>query len=112
VSEYRTPEEDRAQLEQRERIKRALDKAVTDGASILVAMKLGESQAVVDRWVDALYDGLRDGLVDGRAAPHDCPLLARQHDRLAAIVLLLTDRIEREAADLLRGLRTAGGEGR
>lgn len=107
MAEYRTPEEDRALEEQATRIGRVLAEAVTDGASVLVAMTLGEPQGVIELWVDRLYDGLRDGLVDGLPQIEDCPLLRPQEDRLAAIVLLLDGRIRTAAERVLCGVDDA-----
>ncbi len=103
--EYRTPEEEQAQAEHDARVRAVLDKAVHDGASLKVAMILGESPEVVERWVCTLWDGLRDALSDDR--PNLGSL--RLEDRLTAIVLLLDDRVTAEAIDILAGLRKAGG---
>lgn len=87
MPEYRTSEEDRAQLEREVQIRVVLDQAVTDGASLLAAMELAEAPDVVEMWIDRLWDGLRDSLDD--------------EARLEAIVLLLRDRIGAAGRQLL-----------
>lgn len=106
MAKYRTPDEDRLQEEAEARIRDVLDQVVHNGASCKVAMILGEAPEVVERWVDALYDGLRASLSDDR--PDQLGL--RQEDRLAAIVLLLEERMTAEADAILRGMREAGDE--
>jgi hypothetical protein len=101
VSDYRTPEEERAQEEHEARIRAVLDRAVIDGGSLLAAMQLGEPAEVVEMWTNRLWNGLRDNLSDDR--PGTETLL--QEDRLAAIVLLLTDRIYAESESILRQVR-------
>jgi hypothetical protein len=104
MSEYRTPEEDRLNREARERIEAVLEKAVHDGASLKVAMILHSDADVVEEWVQRLYDGLRESLSDDN--PLSDGLL--QEDRLAAITMLLEDRMNAEARSILRGMREAG----
>jgi len=106
MTEYRTPEEDRAQQEHDARVRAVLDKAVRDAAFCKVAITLGESPEVVERWVNILWDGLRDALSDDR--PNIAGGRLRQEDRLAAIVLLLDERVTAEATTILAGLRKAG----
>jgi hypothetical protein len=88
MSDYRTPEEDQQQEEQVARITQVLSQAISNAAYLKVAMHLREPQDVVELWVDKAWDGLRDQL-DGE-------------DRLAAILLLLDDRINREFRTILR----------
>jgi hypothetical protein len=107
MAEYRTPEEEQAQGQHDARVRAVLDKAVHDGASCMVAMTLGESPEVVERWIDAIWDGLREALSDDRPSLAGGSL--RQEDRLAAIVLLLDERMTAEATAVLAGLRNAGG---
>lgn len=107
MPDYRTPEEDRAAIAQEARIRQVLDQAVTDGASLLVAMEMGEPQDVMELWTDRLWNGLRAGLVDGRPAPADCPNLLPEDDRIAAIVRLLEPTIQAKAKDILRGVADA-----
>lgn len=101
MSEYRTPDEDRAQIENENRINAVLDEAVRNGAMLRAAMLLGEPQPVVEKWVDALWDGLRDGLSDERPDFGEHRLVIE--DRLKAIVMLLTDRIEEAGTRIVRG---------
>jgi hypothetical protein len=103
MPEYRTPEEGRASIEQDGRVRAVLDKATHDGASLMVAMRLGEPADVVARWIDAVWNGLRDGLPEGEL---DHPTL-RLDDRLTAIVMLLEDRMDAESQKVLRGLSDA-----
>jgi hypothetical protein len=103
VSEYRTPEEDQAQAAQKIRVRLVLDQAVQDGVSCKVAMLLGEPADVVEQWTNAIWNTLRDGLSD--ANPERGTLMIE--DRLAAIVLLLEDRMEREANAVIRSVRDA-----
>jgi hypothetical protein len=103
VSEYRTPEEDQATAAQEVRVRLVLDRAVQDGASCIVAILLGEPADVVERWTNAIWDGLREGLSD--ANPHRGTLMIE--DRLAAIVLLLEDRMNREAHKVIDSIRDA-----
>lgn len=104
MNEYRSPEENQLQDEDHERISAVLDQAVTDGASLFAAMKLEESQDVIELWVDRMWNGLRDGLVDGRERWPEAPLVPRE-DRLSAIVMLLEDRMWAESRKVL----AAGG---
>lgn len=101
MSEYRTPDEDRASAEQDARIQAAFNQAVTDGGSLMAAITLGEPAEVVEMWTNRLWNGLRDNLSDDR--PPVGSLM--QEDRLAAIVLLLTDRIHAESESILRQVR-------
>ena len=94
MSDYRTPEEDREQVEQEARVRAALDQTVRDAAMLMVAMELGEPFDVVELWVDRTWDGLRDAL--------------DPEDRLTAILLLLNDRIDAEADAILRSVRGVG----
>lgn len=105
VSEYRSPEEDRLQREVRDRIQTVLDQAVRDGAFLKVAMVLHEESEVVERWVNRLYDGLRDGLSDDHPVSGDG---LTQEDRLAAIVMLLEERMNVEAKSVMREVRGVG----
>jgi hypothetical protein len=97
MNPYRRPDEWQSQHDHDARIRAVLDQAVADGASLLAAMDLGEEATVVERWVNALWNGLRDGLSDERQEV--AGLL--QEDRLAAIAMLLHDRMNAEAAELL-----------
>lgn len=101
MTEYRSPEQHRASLEQDARIQAAFKQAITDGGSLMAAIQLGEPADVVEMWIDRLYDGLRANLSDDR--PPVADLL--QEDRLAAIVLLLTDRIAAESRSILRQIK-------
>lgn len=83
MTQYRTPDEQRAEYEQEARIRTVLDKAVDDGAWLLVAMYLEEPADVVERWVDTFWDGMRDAL--------------DPEDRLYAIEMLLLGRVNAEA---------------
>jgi len=100
---YRTPDEVRAQHKHDTYVRGVLDQAVRDGASLVVAMLLDEPAEVVERWINALWDGLRDGLADERDRVGHHRL--RMEDRLTAIVLLLHDRIQAEATQVLRAVR-------
>jgi hypothetical protein len=97
--EYRTPDEVQFTDDQEARIRAVLDQAVHDGASCKLAMMFGDEPDVVERWVDAVWNGLRDGLADDQ----DHPTL-RAEDRLAAIVLLLDQRMDAEVASVLRSV--------
>jgi hypothetical protein len=104
MAEYRNPEEERATEEHNSYVEKVLDQAVKDGSSLVVAMRLGEPEEVVERWTNALWDGLRDNLRDDRR-----PIAGiLREDRLAAIVVLLTDRMHEEADKVLRSVRAAG----
>ena len=105
MSDYRTPEEWQATHDDDTRIQAVLDQAVADGVSLMMAMHLDEPKEVVDHWVDALWDGLRDNLLDDR--PEDGSGL-RRDDRLRAIILLLHDRISRDARAGLEALNEVG----
>lgn len=96
MNEYRSPEEDRATAALYDRIRLVLDQAVRDGASLMAARELDEPAAVVELWIDRLWDGLRDALTDDEFG---------DEERLAAIVLLLTERMQVEAAAVLHGVR-------
>jgi hypothetical protein len=100
---YRRPDEEQAQSQHEAEVREVLDQAVHDGASCMTAMLLGEPADVVNRWSDAVWDGLRDNLSDDR------PSRAGQkiEDRLTAIVMLLTDRMRAEAAEILAGVEVA-----
>ncbi len=87
MSDYRTPEEDRAAEELDARIEAAFDQAVTDGASMFAAIALGEPAKVVEHWIDQTYDNLRDSLGD---------------EMPRAIILLLEQRMRDAARDLIR----------
>jgi hypothetical protein len=101
MAEYRRPEEEQAQDEHGAEVREVLERAVHDGASLIVAMDLDEPSDVVDGWVDALWNGLRDNLSDERPARAGL----RTEDRLAAIVMLLQDRMQAEADTILRSVR-------
>lgn len=105
MSDYREPEEWQATYTEDARIEAVLDQAVRDGVSLRMAMRLREPAEVVERWVDALWDGLRGNLIDDR--PDDGTGMYRD-DRLRAIILLLTDRIDRDARAGLDALREVG----
>jgi hypothetical protein len=98
MNDYRTPEQRQASAEQDARVRKVLDQAVRDGASCMVAIKLGEPREVVERWLNASWNGLRDGLRDD-AITHLSLRLGE--DRLLAIVMLLSDRMQAEADKLL-----------
>jgi hypothetical protein len=100
VNEYRTPEERQACDEQNARIREVLDQAIRDGASCIIAMTLDEPRAVVEHWTDAVWDGLRDGLSGDAEHPR-----LRGEDPLVAVALLLDERMQAEAAMVLRGMR-------
>lgn len=100
MSEYRTPDEDRASAELDDRIKAVLDQAVKDGGSLMAAIDLGEPAEVVEMWINRLYNGLRV-LEDDRETGNQL----RGDERLRAIVLLLTDRIAVESASILRQIK-------
>lgn len=105
MSDYRTPEEWQAAHDDDARIQAVLDQAVADGVSLMLAMHLREPEEVVDLWVDALWDGLRDNLQDDRP---DDEYGLRRDDRLRAIILLLHDRIDRQAREQLEALKEVG----
>lgn len=107
MSEYRTPEEDVAQEDQRARVRRVVDQAIRDASSLLVAMDLGEPQDVIEMWNNRTWNGLRDGLSDSHPQREDCPDLLPDEDRLAAIVMLLEPRAVRLAERVLRGMADA-----
>jgi hypothetical protein len=98
MNDYRTPEQRQAGAEQDARVRKVLDQAVRDGASCMVAIRLGEPRKVVERWNDASWNGLRDGLRDD-ATTHLSLRLGE--DRLHAIVMLLGERMRAEADKLL-----------
>lgn len=98
--EYRTPEEVRQQNEHEQYVRRVLDQAVHNGASLFTAMRLDEDPAVVEQWIDRLWNNLRAGLVDERPRPQADGY--RREDRLTAIVMLLTDRMNAESDQMLR----------
>lgn len=104
MNEYRTPEEEQQQTEDYARIRAILDQVVHAGASCKVAMVLGESPEVVERWVNVVWDGMRDNLTDRR----DGPGTLTGEDRLTAILMLLEDRMTDEAVSILRGMREVG----
>jgi len=97
--EYRTPDEYHAHNVQRARIRLILDNAISDGAMVKTAICLAEPAHVVDLWVDRLWNRLRDALTDD---------IRGCEDRLAAIILLLEDRMSADAAELLQTIREAG----
>jgi hypothetical protein len=101
VSEYRTPEEDQARAAQEVRVRLVLDQAIQNGVSCKVAMMLDEPADVVERWTNTIWNTLRDGLSD--ANPRRGTLMIE--DRLAAIVLLLEDRMDREAHKVVDSVR-------
>jgi hypothetical protein len=96
MNEYRSPEEDMANAALYNRIRLVLDQAVHDGASMMAAMELDEPAAVVEMWIDRLWDGLRDALTDDEYG---------DEERLTAIMLLLTERMQIEAGAVLHGVR-------
>lgn len=102
MPEYRTSAEWDAQTKQENRVRAVLDQAVRDGGSMLAAMALGEPQDVVELWVDRLWNGLRDNLSDHRPAPNPELRDRPDEDRLCAIALLLTERMNAESDPLLR----------
>jgi hypothetical protein len=86
---YRTEAEIQASTAQEARVSAVLAQAVQDAVSGVLAVRLGESQAVVEHWVDAAWEGLRNGLpANNSSHPALCV-----DDRLAAVMLLLGDRI-------------------
>lgn len=101
MTEYRRPDEEQAQTEHDAQVRQVLERAVHDGASLLVAMDLGEPTDVVECWVNALWNGLRDNLSDDR--PDRAGL--KTEDRLLAIAILLQDRMQAEADAVLRAVR-------
>jgi hypothetical protein len=101
MSEYRTPEEDQARAAQEVRVRLVLDQAIQNGVSCKVAMMLDEPADVVERWTNTIWNTLRDGLSD--ANPRRGTLIIE--DRLAAIVLLLEDRMNREAHKVIDSVR-------
>jgi hypothetical protein len=108
VNEYRTPAEQAAQAEHEERVRAVLDQAVRDGGSMFAAMALGEPKGVVEMWIDRLWDGLRDNLSDDLPPAHPELTDRPDEDRLYAIVLLLTDRMNAEAEVVLRSICEVG----
>lgn len=106
VEDYRSREEIDAQESDSGRIRAVLEQAVTDGASLLVAIELGEPAAVIELWTDRLWDGLRDNLSDDRPRLEQCPGMPRE-DRLTAITLLLQDRMSARAERTLAEVREA-----
>lgn len=94
LDRYRTPAEQAEEAARDAQVKKVLDRATLDGASLLVAMNSGETPEVVERWVDQLWDNLRAGLVADERPGH-C-------ERLHAIVLLLERGISEAAARLTR----------
>jgi hypothetical protein len=105
MNEYRRPDEWQAQTDHEDRVRAVLDRAVHDGASLLAAMDLGEEATVVESWVNALWNGLRDNLSDERQEV--AGLL--QEDRLTAIGMLLYDRMNAEADELLDAVHNPEG---
>lgn len=103
MPEYRTPEEEQASAEHDARIRKVLDRAIGDGVSCRLAMRMGEPPEVVERWVNTLWNGLRESLSDDR--PDVAGL--KQEDRLAAIVMLLRDRMDEEARAILQEVADA-----
>jgi hypothetical protein len=101
VSEYRTPEEDQARAAQEVRVRLVLDQAIQNGVSCKVAMMLDEPADVVEQWTNTIWNTLREGLSD--ANPRRGTLMIE--DRLAAIVLLLEDRMDREAHKVVDSVR-------
>lgn len=99
--EYRTPEETRAAERHNTAVQKVLDQAVHDGASLAVAIRLGEPPDVVEQWVNRLWDGLRDNLAE--KPRHEGGLLIE--DRLTAIVLAIQQRTDAEADALLSALK-------
>src|SRR4051812_40769188 len=99
MSEYRDPDEDVAQAAHEQRVQAVLDEAVRHGAMLQAAIVLGEPPDVVELWIDKFWNGLRDNLSDNR--PDYGPRRLRQEDRLAAIKLLLVDRIAVAAEEIL-----------
>jgi hypothetical protein len=96
--EYRTPDEESAQLAHRARVSEVLAQALADATSLFTAMGLDEPPDVVELWVNRLWDGLRDGLRDDRV--QDPPTTINGEDRLLAVVML----IENRARDAARAL--------
>jgi hypothetical protein len=109
MPDYRTPEEEQAQQAHEKRVRAVLDRAVTDGISCSVAMTLGEPQQTVEMWTNRLWNGLRDGLCDQHPATHYDGWEVPVEDRLAAIVLLLQDRIDKGATQILAPQHIPGG---
>lgn len=102
MSEHRTPDET---TQRDDRIKAVLDQAVKDGGSLMAAVDLGESDEVIDMWVNRLYDGLRERLIDDVDDDQAAENNLRGDERLRAIVLLLTDRINAECASIIRQIK-------
>lgn len=96
MTTHRSPDDT---AERDTRIKAVLDQAVRDGGCLMAAVDLGEPQDVIDLWITRLYGGLRDNLVD-ETGDDICP-----DERLRAIVLLLTRRINTEAASIIRQIK-------
>lgn len=96
MPDYRTPEEDRAQLDQYDRVRPVLDQAVADSALVKAAMVFGLPAEAVEPLIDRVWDGLRDGL--------------DREDRIAAILLLLDPRADAEYRAMAPGLGHPGGE--
>lgn len=109
MSEYRTPEENVAETLYRARVQVVLDRAVQDGASVIIAQRLGEPADVVERWVNRVWDGLRDNLRDDRPRQVVGDRSRRYEDRLTAIVILLEQRALSKADEIMAGVRKAGG---
>lgn len=83
----RTPDEiERAQRGERQ-IEAALDRAVDNYASWLVAEHLGLSDEETERWVNSCYDDLRDALTP--------------QQMIRAVLLCIQDRAERKAYRLI-----------
>lgn len=107
MPEYRTPDEEQAQAAHEQRVQAVIEQAVADGVSCSIAITLGEPADVVELWTDRFWDGLRDRLSDDHPVPPGSNLMADE-DRLTAVALLLRERIQAEAAQILR---VGGGEG-
>lgn len=86
---FRTEDEIRGCTAQEARVSAVLAQAVSDAVSCVLAVRLGEPPAVVEQWVNIAWDGLRTGL---SATNSGHPTLCVD-DRLAAVMLLLGDRI-------------------
>jgi hypothetical protein len=108
VTDYRSPEEDALQSEQRARIEASLDRAVQHGASCIIAIELGEDPAVVETWIDNVWNTLRGELLDDQPDVHHADLSIRVDDRLAAIIMLLEPRMNEQARQLLADIEAVG----